>query len=234
MNFTQMHERLRLEMQRRVQRGSLSVSLLSRQTGFGQSHMSNFLHSRGVLSLEAMDRVLAAQGMAAEDLLRSGTRERQPVEPDDPDTVPVVSHNTALYEPVVRAAAIQMRVHLPPGMLQAVRSKAVDSRKSWQRFVAIRIDRADVLAMDPLLHPNSIAVIDRHYNSMVAYRPTKPNLYAVRDGAHLTLRYADYVLERLVLRPLNIAFPLEAIEIRPEQSPGEYIAGRVAILLSEI
>jgi len=42
MNFTQMHERLRLELLRRIQRGTLSVSLLARQTGFGQAHLSNF------------------------------------------------------------------------------------------------------------------------------------------------------------------------------------------------
>ena len=69
MNFTQMHERLRLELLRRIQRGTLSVSLLARQTGFGQSHLSNFLHNRRQLSLEAMDRILAAQHLAAADLL---------------------------------------------------------------------------------------------------------------------------------------------------------------------
>ena len=69
MNFTQMHERLRLELLRRIQRGTVSVSLLARQTGFGQAHLSNFLHSRRQLSLEAMDRILAAQHLTAADLL---------------------------------------------------------------------------------------------------------------------------------------------------------------------
>src|SRR5579863_10212162 len=69
MNFLQMHERLRLELLRRIQRGTLSVSLLARQTGFGQSHISNFLRSRRQLSLEALDRVLIAQHMTAGDLL---------------------------------------------------------------------------------------------------------------------------------------------------------------------
>src|SRR5579863_8100307 len=69
MNFTQMHERLRFELLRRIQRGTLSVSLLARQTGFGQSHLSNFLRSHRQLSLEAMDRVLSAQHLDAADLL---------------------------------------------------------------------------------------------------------------------------------------------------------------------
>ena len=69
MNFTQMHERLRLELLRRIQRGTLSISLLARQTGFGQSHISNFLRCKRQLSLEALDRVLASQHIKAWDLL---------------------------------------------------------------------------------------------------------------------------------------------------------------------
>jgi hypothetical protein len=71
MNFTQMHERLRLELLRRIQRGTVSVSLLGRQTGFGQAHLSNFLHRRRQLSLEAMDRILTAQHLTVADLLPS-------------------------------------------------------------------------------------------------------------------------------------------------------------------
>ena len=72
MNFTQMHERLRVELLRRIERGTLSVSLLARQTGFGKSHLSNFLHSRRQLSLEGLDRMLATQHMACEGLLELG------------------------------------------------------------------------------------------------------------------------------------------------------------------
>ncbi len=69
MNITQMHEHLRLELLRRIQRGSLSVSLLARQTGFGTSHISNFLRRNRQLSLAALDRVMVAQHLSAEDLL---------------------------------------------------------------------------------------------------------------------------------------------------------------------
>jgi hypothetical protein len=60
MNFTQMHERLRLELLRRIERGTLRVSLLARQTGFGQPHLSNFLRKRRKLSLEAIDTILSS------------------------------------------------------------------------------------------------------------------------------------------------------------------------------
>ncbi len=112
MNFTQMHERLRLELLRRIQRGTLSVSLLARQTGFGQSHLSNFLHGRRQLSLEAMDRILAAQQMSAADLMPAQAR-RLDLRLDLPSseehgTVPVVSHATAMFEPQVRPSAVHV------------------------------------------------------------------------------------------------------------------------------
>ncbi len=234
MNFTQMQERLRVELLRRIQRGTLSVSLLARQTGFGKSHLSNFLHARRQLSLEGIDRMLTAQHMAAEDLLRLGARAEPPQPHDDPGLVPVVSHGAALFEPYIRPGAVQMMLQLPPGALHLLKARPVASRRSWQRFVAIRVAHADALPMDPLLFPDALAVIDRHYNSLASYRAGRPNLYAVRNGAHLKLRYADYASARLMLRPLNMGFPVDLIEIGPEASPGEFIAGRVVLTINEL
>jgi hypothetical protein len=87
--------------------------------------------------------------------------------------------------------------------------------------------------MEPLLLPGAITLLDRHYNSLMPYRPNRPNLYAVQKGAHLTLRYVDFVASRLVLRPHNIAYPVNLIEIDPGKSPGDLIAGRVALILNE-
>lgn len=223
-----------MELLRRIERGTLSVSLLSRQTGFGKSHLSNFLHARRKLSLAAMDRMLAAQQMSAEDLFQLRAHAASIKEKGEVAEVPLVSHSTALFEPMVRPGAVQMMLQLPPGALQSVRPRVVPSRRSWQRFVAIRIGQAGALPMDPLLHSNAIAVIDRHYNSLSSYRPAKPNLYAVRDGARLMLRYADFAAMRLVLRPLNMAFPVSLIEIGPESSIGELIAGRVVLTINEL
>jgi hypothetical protein len=235
MNFTQMHERLRVELLRRIERGTLSVSLLSRQTGFGKSHLSNFLHSRGQLSLAGLDRMLATQHMECDDLMELGAHADPANSAEaEPLIVPVVSHNSALFEPYIRPSAVQMMLHLPTGALRSLKAKAVASRRSWQRFVAIRIAHSDALPMDPLLFPDALAVIDRHYNKLTPYRAGRPNLYAVRAGAHLMLRYADFAEERLVLRPLNMSFPVDLIEIGPDASLGDYIAGRVALTINEL
>jgi hypothetical protein len=234
MNFTQIHERLRLELLRRIQRDTLSVSLLARQTGFGQAHISNFLRTRRQLSLEAMDRILAAQRLTVADLLPALPQGRFWPEDESAGAVPVVSHATALFEPVIRPSAVQLMLHLPPGALTSVRAKASNVRRAWQRFVAIRVPPADALPMEPLVLPEAIALIDRHYNSLLPYRPNRPNLYAVRHGSHLTLRYAEFQSSRLILRPQNIAFPVELIALDSEESPSDMLAGRIALILNEI
>lgn len=234
MNFTQMHERLRLELLRRMGRGTLSVSLLARQTGFGQSHLSNFLHRRRQLSLEAMDRILAAQQLAAADLLPAVQQTEHRLEIEDGSAVPVVSHAVALFEPMIRPNAIQALLHLPATALQSVHARASSARLRWERFVAVRVRSADALPMDPLVLPEAIALIDRHYNSPLPYRPHRQNLYAVRRGSQLTLRYVEFLSNRLVLRPHNNAFPVHLIEVDPGESPNELLVGRIALILNEL
>src|SRR5271168_1825271 len=105
MNVTQLHERLRLEISRRIDRGLLTGTLLARQTGLQASHISNFLHRKRKLSVVAIDRVLAALMLSLEDLLPpESSRHHPPVsDPRDNgfDSVPLVSHATAAHSPSV-------------------------------------------------------------------------------------------------------------------------------------
>jgi len=233
MNFTQMHERLRLELLRRIQRGTVSVSLLARQTGLGQSHLSNFLHHRRQLSLEAIDRVLAAQHLSAADLLPALQQAGTLPNGEESSSVPVVSHAAALFEPYIRPSVVQSMLHLPAGVLESIRTRVSRPRRAWQRFVAVRIPSPDALPMEPLVLPDAIVLLDRHYNSLMPYRPNRPNVYAVRHGSHLMLRYVDFLSNRLVLRPHNMAFPVDLIEVDPSESPGDLLAGRIVLILNE-
>jgi hypothetical protein len=233
MNFTQAQERLRYELLRRIQRGSLSVSLLARQTGFAQPHISNFLRSRRHLSLDAMDRILAAQHLAVADLLPA-MRDSAPQPPDLDAAIPLVTHSAALFEPLIRPNAVLSLVRLPANALESVHARATSTRRAWQRFVAARITAADALAMEPVMMSDAIAVIDRHYNSPFPYRPNRPNLYAVRYGPRLVLRYVELFANRLVLRPHNNVFPLELIEADPGETPNDLLIGRVVMILNEL
>ena len=232
MNFTQMHERLRLELLRRIQRGTLSVSLLARQTGFGQSHLSNFLRCQRQLSLEAMDRILAAQRMAAADLLPGYIE--LPGKSDEIASIPVVSLSTAMHEPVIRSSAIQSVFHLPAAALRSIRTRVPVHRRNWERFVAVSLPVSESNAMDPLIQPESIALLDRHYISLAPYRSTRQNIYAVRHDSRLKVRYADFLTSRLVLRPHNRGVPVDLLELGPGESLSDLIVGRLAMILNEL
>src|SRR5271170_3522429 len=69
MNFQDLHELLRVELVRRIERGTLTGTRLARQAGFQQAHISNFLNRKRSLSLEGLDRVLASQNIAIDQLL---------------------------------------------------------------------------------------------------------------------------------------------------------------------
>lgn len=233
MTFTQMHERLRLELLRRIHRGTLSVSLLARQTGLGQPHLSNFLHSRRQLSLQALDRVLTSQHLAMDDLLPILQHPGDsPI--SEQSAVPIVAHAGALFEPNIRPSTVHTMLQLPAGLLGSLQARVSHSRRAWQRFVAVRITSTDAQPMDPVVMPEAIVLIDRHYTALAPYRANAANLYAVRNGSRLFLRYVEFSSNRLVLRPRNLAHPVDLIELDPGQSPGDLLAGRVVLVINEV
>ena len=69
MNFQDLHELLRVELLRRIERGTLTGSRLAQQAGFQQAHISNFLNRKRALSLEGLDRVLASQNLTIDQIL---------------------------------------------------------------------------------------------------------------------------------------------------------------------
>jgi hypothetical protein len=125
-------------------------------------------------------------------------------------------------------------LHLPVGALQSVRARTTGTRRAWERFVAIRVPAGDAIAMEPLVFPDAILLIDRHYNALSQYRPNRPNLYVLPYRSHLTLRYVEFTSNRLVLRPLNIAFPVELIEVDPGEQPSDLVTGRVVLILNAL
>jgi len=58
MRIADLEDSLRAHIWARIHRGELTGSALSRDAGFQQAHMSNFLNTRRGLSPEAMDRLL--------------------------------------------------------------------------------------------------------------------------------------------------------------------------------
>jgi transcriptional regulator with XRE-family HTH domain len=233
MNFTQLYDHLRVELLRRVQRGTLSVSLLARQTGLGQSHISNFLRKKRGLSIPALDLVMHAQQISAADLMPVEPRRVEATALEAQGIIPLVSHATALFEPYIRPSLVRVNLQFPAHLLPA-RAAPARSRRGWQRFVAVFISAEEARPMEPVVPADAFVLLDRHYNSFEPWRPDRLNVYAVRHGSRLALRYLDFAANRLVLRPHNIGFPVDLLEIPPGETPGEQIAGRAVVVLSEI
>jgi hypothetical protein len=236
MNFSKLHERLRLELVRRIDRGVLTGTMLARQTGFGQAPISNFLRKKRVLSLEGLDRVLAAQMLTVSDLLPDQflPSHRAARAEGAHDSVPLVSDATALLNENIPRRYVLDVIRIPAGILQQFRSRKATSRKDWLRFVAIRIHASEALPMEPILFPDAIIVIDRHYTSLVRYQATRPTLYAVRDVNTLLIRYLDFESNRLVLRPHNPAYPVVLLELGFDKSPSDYVIGRACFILTSL
>lgn len=235
MNFQELHELLRLELVRRIERGSLTGRRLASQAGFQQAHISNFLNGRRSLSLEGLDRVLAAQHLTVNQLLpvdlaaAAATPSSEPVE-----TVPVVSPSAAMDEARVAEGSIIETVQVSASRLYDNRARSAGKRARWQRFVAVRADAQQSAAMEPLLPPGAIAVLDRHYNSLAPYRAQQPTLYAVRSGAVLLLRFVDFNEGRLILRPYSRDFPVQLLTPSAHESPADYLVGRVCMVFAEL
>jgi hypothetical protein len=239
MNFQDLHELLRLELQRRIERGALTGSRLAQQAGFQQAHISNFLNRKRSLSLEGLDRVLASQNLAIDQILPLDiAAAAAPVPTSDPiEVVPVVSPSSAMDEPRIFPSAIIETIQVSASRLHsnhANRVRTSTSHAHWQRFLAIRADTQQSAAMDPLLVPGAIAVLDRHYNSLAPYRAHQPTLYAVRCGAALLLRFVDFDEGRLILRPYSRAFPVQLLPLAVHESPADYLVGRVCLVFSEL
>lgn len=234
MNFSQLHERLRTEIGRRIDRGQLTGTLLARQTGLRPSHISNFIHRKRMLSLSALDRVLAAQSLSIEDLLPQSVRAEAEPAAEDSSLVPLVSASTALHSPVVNQRSTLEVIHLPAGMLDQLRPRRTLARRDWQRFVAVRLSAAQARPMEPVLSAGSVAVLDRHYNSLAPNQPPRPNVYAVHLSNTLAFRYVSYDANRLILRPYAIDWPVELLKLGPEESPSDCVVGRVCVTITEL
>jgi hypothetical protein len=98
----------------------------------------------------------------------------------------------------------------------------------------VRVTAAQALSMDPILRVGSVAVLDRHYNSLVMCRPPHPNVYGVRVSGQMAFRHVSFESNRLVLRPRSPQYPVELLELAPQESPSDFLVGRVCLCVTEV
>jgi plasmid maintenance system antidote protein VapI len=239
MNFQDLHELVRLELVRRIERGALTGTRLAQQAGFQQAHISNFLNRKRALSLEGLDRVLSAQDLRVEEILpleitAGASRAVSEQETDPVEMIPIVSPSSAMEDVSITPSAIIDSIPIASSRLSENRARPAARRTHWQRFLALRTDAQQATAMAPLLPAGSITVIDRHYNSLVPYRANHASIFAVRSGPMLLLRHVDFDERHLILKPYVRDFPVQLLPLLPDESPGDYIVGRVCLVLAEL
>lgn len=238
MNFSDLHEHLRLELLRRIQTNLLTGSRLAQQTGFRQAHISNFLNRKRALSLEGLDRVLASQNLSIREILPSTSVDLsaagEPPADSHVQAVPLVSSSAAMRDPVISPEETLEEIRVSTSLLQENTPRSSPAREHWRRFVAVRAEAQHAAAMKPHLAPGAVVILDRHYTSLALYRANQPNIYAVRSGDSLQLRFAEFYDDQLILRPSNIAFPVQLQSVDRDQSPSDLIIGRACLVFNEL
>ncbi len=238
MRITDLEDNLRAHIWARIHRGELTGTGLSRDAGFQQAHMSNFLNARRGLSPEAMDRLLDVLQVDVLDLadpeeLRLRALQR-PERASSFDSVPLVSLEDAAFAAQILPRHARDSLKFRKRFLQRLKPDTIGDRADWLRFVLVKADVGNARAMAPRLAPGAVLLLDRHYNSLHPYRPGAANMYAVRDGTRCAIRYVSISPGRIILRPHNPDWPVELVEIPHGKGFAEYIVGRVCHIAVDV
>jgi hypothetical protein len=118
--------------------------------------------------------------------------------------------------------------------LRRVKERTIGARGTWKRFVLIKADAENALAMYPRIVPGATLLIDRHYNSLEPYRRREPNIYAVLKGKSLLVRYVEGQSGHLLLRPANNTSPLLSMAVESGRSASDPIIGRICHIGAEV
>lgn len=232
-NFRSFQEQLRDRLLAHIAAGELTGLQLARETGFQQAHISNFLNRKRGLSLEAMDIILRAAHISLSDLLprAKSVRRKSKIQNGDCSgflTVPIVEEENCTATQVPKLSA-RDTLKIASSMVQRLPSHMHTPRPHWERFVAMRVKAADVVAMAPRLHRGAIIVIDRHHNSLTPGK-SEQNMYLIRMAGTFQVRYVEASGNELLLRPHNPELPLQPLVAESGHDPLSLIIGRICVV----
>jgi transcriptional regulator with XRE-family HTH domain len=230
-DFIALQDTLRNIAADRIRAGQMTGLALAQKTGFRQAHISNFLNRRRGLSIEAMNRVLEVLGLTVVDLIdQDEINRRATVSPPSEGvyrSVLLVEAPAAIHQPVITRASVLDILKFEQSFLHRLRADMASARQDWIRFVLVKADAANGLAMYPRMNAGATLLVDRHYNSLRPYRRGSPNIYAVNDGGEMLVRYVELQGHQLLLRPHAQQSPLAAIGLSEGKSFADYIIGRI-------
>ena len=217
MDFIALQDALRTIVAGRIRAGQLTGVALAQKTGFRQAHVSNFLNRRRGLSIEAMNRVLDVLGLTIIDLIEPAEINRHATVSPPPEgayiSVLLVEPSAAIGQPVITRDSVLEIWKFRQSFLRRLRPDMASARQNWIRFVLVKVDAANALAMHSRMNAGATLLIDRHYNSLRPYRRGSPNIYAVAKDNKMLIRYVELHGSHLLLRPHNPQCPLNAIDV---------------------
>ncbi|MGH9511924.1 MAG: S24 family peptidase [Terriglobales bacterium] len=229
-----LQENLRKALWSRIEEGNLTGLGLARQTGFKQAHISNFLNRKRGLSVDGMDKVLNVQRLSVLDLLDPAEINKRasilPPSADDFENVLVVDDRVAASSPLLMSRNVKDIFKFKKSFLRSLRPQTEGERHNWERFVLLRVSAREGMSMYPRLLPGATVLVDRHYNSLKAYRKGEANMYAVNNRQVCIVRYVELSGSHLILRPHNSAYPVDVIPITEGMKAADYIIGRVCYI----
>jgi hypothetical protein len=237
MKFKILQDNLRKILWDRIEAGELTGLRLAQQTGFKQAHISNFLNRKRGLSLEGMDKMLSVQHLSVLDLIDPAEINKRasilPPSGDEFENVVLTDPSIAATQPLIASMNVKDILKFKKSFLHRLKAETEGDRSQWQRFVLIKFDAKDAVAMYPRLMPGAALLIDRHYNALKAYRKGEFNMYAVLKNDTCTVRYVEEAGNNLILRPHNQASPIEVVSMDEGKSAADYLVGRVCHVGSE-
>ncbi len=237
MRLLDLQDRLRTHIRTRIGRHELTGSSLSRQAGFQQGHLSNFLNARRGLSLESMDRLLQTLELEVLDLVEAGEIQRRawpPAAAGGLESIAVVSADDAARLPRFTPEQIGDGVSFRKTFLRRLKAKGECDRSDWLRFVAIKLGPRMARAIFPRSSYGATLLVDRHYTSLDPYRRQQPNLYLMRLHRYCAVGYVSPAGDCLVLRPHNPQLPVEVARIGRGGNYCDHIVGRVCHIALEV
>jgi hypothetical protein len=231
MKFKILQDNLRKILWERIEAGELTGLRLAQQTGFKQAHISNFLNRKRGLSIEGMDKVLSVQHLSVLDLLDPAEVNKRasilPPSDDEFENVLLTDPSTAATQPLITSMHVQEILKFKKNFLRKLKPEIEGDRSSWQRFVLIKLDAREAMPMHPRLSPGATLLIDRHYNSLKAYRKGEFNMYAVLKNDTCAVRYVEVAGNHLILRPHNQSSPIEVVTMDDRKTAADYLIGRI-------
>ena len=234
MNFSEMYNQLLLKLDGSITARHLSIKLLADKTLITQPHLSNVLKRKRMLSIGAIDKVLAAMDWTITDLLSDSLQDSARKRAEDRELIPVVSDETAGNARCIRSTMVRDRFPLPVTSLDALKVRGKSLHGGWERFVAVRASNNDVQAMGSFLKPNALVLIDRHYVLAKRDHESLPKFFAIWRGGRLSLRYAEEDAGALAVWADDTSRLPERLIPEPGRASSEFVVGRVALVINEV